>query len=417
MFYEKNLIQNSLKFIENIQIYLREDYINDLIQYVETNEIIVVQWQRRSGKSYIIAWLVKKLWLKNNLFYFSKESDEFNLIKKSEDLSVLFEEYCQNNAEPERIIIDEIQDIDWWERFIRARYSSKKHKIIISGSNSRILSGELATYLTWRYLDFFIYPLWYQEYIDMNNYYGNHTENFLSYIEFGWLPELLEISSNNMKKNYIKNVVDSIVLKDVLQRHQWEIKNVSVISKLLMYLSNVVGSIISIKNISDTLSKENWVEIASATIWNYVNYLLESYIIYKVPRYNIIWKKLFQQKDKYYFNDIWIRNSFGLDIQMDKWKILENIVFLHLKRLWYDVYVWDINWKEIDFVTKKWDWIQYFQVAWMLGSQNLEDREFGNLLSIKDAYSKHVISFDALWKSNHNGINVWNIETFLKEFE
>ncbi len=416
MFYEKNLIQDSLKDLENKKIYLREGYINELIKYAQTEQVIVVQWQRRSGKSYIIAWLIKKLWLKENLFYFSKEVDEFNLIKKTEDLTILFEEYCKSNPDPEWIIIDEIQDIDWWERFIRARYASKKYKIIISWSNSRILDWELATYLTWRYLNFFVYPLWYKEYLDMNKIYGKNTEDFLSFMELWWLPEIIAIPDKIMKKNYIKNVVDSIILKDVLQRHQWEIRNISILSQLLSYISNIVGSIISIKNISDTITKEKWTEVASATIWNYVNYLLESFIIYRVPRFNIIWKQLFQQKDKYYFNDIWIRNSFWLDMQMDKWKILENIVFLHLKRIWYEVYVWDLNWKEIDFVVKKWDDLQYFQVAWLL-TENTEDREIWNLLSIKDGYPKHVISYDALWKSNHRWINVRNIETFIKEFK
>lgn len=413
-----HLIDKSLESI-NEEIYLRNDYIDTLVDFANTRQIVVVEWQRRTGKSYIILWLIKKLWIKDKTFYLNHENDVRWLIKNVSDLEDLFEEYCAKRWEPERIIIDEIQDIKWRENFIRARYVPKRYNIIISGSNSHLLSWELATYLSWRYLNFYVCPLGFDEYQDMIETMNLQSDkSFISYIQSGWLPEVVKINQDQWKDNYTSAVLDTILVKDIMRRrtNTWN-KNPELITQILSYLANVTWSIVSVKNIVDAIQKEQDLKVTQPTITNYIDEIVASFAIHKAQRYNILWKHLFQQKDKYYFNDIWIRNSFWFDFRLDRWKLLENVVYLHLIRRWYKVYIWDINGKEIDFVAKKWNNIQYFQVAWSLATDTVEDREFGNLSSIKDAYPKHVISVDVPWKSNSNWINVRNIERFIKEFK
>lgn len=411
-----NLIDDSLATAE-WKIYIRESYIENLIKFAETKQVVVVQWQRRSGKSYTILWLIQKLWIKEKTFYFNRELDINKEIKNSSDLADLFDKYCAERWDPERIIIDEIQDIFERENFIRAKYVPKKYKIIISWSNAHLLWWELATYLTWRYLNFFVCPLWFDEYKEMMLQYNSAWDvSFLWYLESGGLPEIILINDNNLKKNYTNSVVNTIIVKDIMERWNIKNKNIWFLWNVMKYLSNVVWSIVSLRNIVWSIKTEQWISMSVPSLSSYIDDILASYIIHKVPRYNILWKQLFQQKDKYYFNDIWIRNSFWFDFNLDKWKLLENIVYLHLIRMWYEVYVWDVNGKEIDFVAKKRDDIHYLQVAWLL-TDDIVDREFGNLSAIKDNYPKHVISVDVPWKSNSNGINIWNIETFIKEFK
>ena len=412
------LIDKSLASI-NEKIYLRESYIDRLIEFANTNQIVTVEWQRRTWKSYIMLGLMKKLWIQDKTFYFNRENDIKGIIKNASDLSDLFDAYCEERWEPEWIIIDEIQDIKDWENFIRAMYVPKKYKIVISGSNSYLLKWELATYLSWRYLKLYVCPLGFDEYQDMIDKMDlSSDKSFLSYMQCGWLPEVVKMDTETSKTNYTDAVLDTILVKDIMRRRNSSAnKDPEMITQILSYLSNVTWSIVSVKNIVDAIQKEQGMKITQPTITNYINEIVASYAIHKVPRYNILWKLKFQQKDKYYFNDIWIRNSFWFEARLDRWKLLENIVFLHLLRMWYTIYVWDINWKEVDFVAKRWNDIQYFQVAWLLNTDTIWDREFGNLLAIKDSYPKHVISYDVPWKSNENGINVRNIETFIKEFK
>lgn len=403
----------------NEKVFLRKTYLEKLKQFTDTQQIIVVEGQRRSWKSYTILWFIQFYDIKEKTFYFNAEFDIKKNIKTASDLSNLFDAYCEKNGNPEWIIIDEIQDIQDWENFIRAKYASKQYKIIISWSNAYLLSWELATFLSGRYLSFYICPFWFDEYQEMIDFYAlKKDRSFVAYMQTWGLPEVIRIEDTTMQKNYVKAVINTILVKDIFFRlGKKQTKDSWLFLQLLAYLSNIVGSIVSVKNIVETLQKEQGVTISLPTFSHYMQEILASYLIHKVPRYNILGKCLFQQKDKYYFNDLWIRNSFRYDSVYDKGKILENIVFLHLKRLWYEIYVGENETKEIDFVIKKDNLLQYLQVAWTLEWDQVKEREFWNLLSIRDAYPKHLVSFDSLWKWDHQGIIVRNIETFLKEFK
>lgn len=415
-----DLIDLSLNDIKK-DIFLRMDYIEKLKKYTNTKQIIVIQWQRRCGKSHVILWLLKSLKISHEkIFYINKEKDELGSLKSTKDLSKLFEDFCAQRWIPEWIIIDEIQDIKDWEIFIRSKYSDWKFKIIISGSNSHLLNGEFATYLSGRYIPFFVYPFGYDEYksiIDSKNIQNRYPNLFEQYMHLWWMPESILINDPEIQQDYSRAILNTVVIKDILERKEVKVRSVTLLLQVLEYLADITWSIVSTANITTALNIQNNDSISNITIWNYIKYLQDAYIIHEVKRYNIMWKTIFQNKNKYYFNDIWIRNSRKYSFILDRWKILENIVFLHLKRLWYDVFVGDLWNKEIDFVAKKWDNIEYIQVAWSINSEKVMDREFGNLLSIKDWYPKHVVSFDWLWITNHEWISYRNIETFLENFK
>lgn len=433
-----DIITTSLQNFHENDIYIRDFYVNWLKEYLKSKQIIVVQWQRRVGKSYIILWLLKSLRVaKNKIFYLNKEYDERDQIRTSEDLTSLFHSFQKTNGKPEYIIIDEIQDIDNWENFIRARFAEKKYHIIITGSNSKLLSWELTTYLTGRYLNFYVYPFGYFERNGLLRYFlelwsvlhkdwirtiSRHAADlipqlpkdyFIDYMQFGWLPETILIA-DNLKKNYLHTTLESFILKDIVARHG--IKDVDLIKKVLSYIADTTWSILSIRNIADYVKTQGFPSVSVNTISAYLNYLTSAYIINKAPRYSLKWKKILEYKDKYFFTDIGIRNTLWYDFKSDRWKLLENIVFLHLKKCGYDVYVWEFWDKEIDFVAKKSGLIIYIQVAYLIDSNKVKDREFNNLLAINDNYPKYVISMDPIQKEVHEGINRWNIEIFLDKF-
>lgn len=405
-----NLIEKSLEVL-NSNIYLRKKYIEELFGLADTKNVVVVEWQRRVGKSYIILGFLNYYNIdKNKVFYLNKEIDENEEIKNNIDLSNLFDNFVKENWEAEYIIIDEIQDIEKWELFIRSKFALKKYKIIVSGSNSHLLGSELVTYLTWRTLKLFVYPFSYYEYLDFFKS-KDSKEKFLEYIKYWWLPEILFIKEESIKQNYIKNTIETLILKDIVKR--FKIKDIDLIEKILKYLSNILWSIISVRNIQGYLQKD-WTKIISTnTLSNYVRYLEFPFLIHKVNRFKLNWKKILEYKDKYYFNDIGIRNSFWLDIQFDIGKILENLVYIKLKRDWYEVYVWELYDKEIDFVAKKWDNIIYVQVAYLIPNNEVRDREFGNLQSIKDNFEKIVVSMDDIASWKNEGIKWINVRDFL----
>ena len=415
-----NLIDSSLNDIHK-DIFLRKDYIDKLRKYADTKQIIVVQGQRRCGKSHIILWLLKSMDIPmKKIFYINKEKDENRILRDTNDLSDLFNLFCIERWEPERIVIDEVQDIKNREIFIRSKYSDKKYHIILSWSNAHLLNWEFATYLSGRYISMFVYPFWYDEFINITKEKKIEISNatlFENYIHYGWMPESILINNKDIQRDYVRSIINTVVVKDILERNETKVRSVNLLLQILEYLADITGSIISMKSIADSIGNHNNEKISSITIGNYIKYLQDAYIIHEVKRYNILWKMIFQNKNKYYFNDLGIRNAWKYNFVLDRGKLLENLVFLHLNRLWYEVFVWELWKKEIDFIAKKWEKIQYIQVAWSINSEKVMEREFWNLLSIKDGYPKHVVSFDGLGQTMYEWILYRNIETFLKEFE
>ena len=406
-----NIIQEQIDYIKNKEIYVRKDYLIRLESLIQTLNIVVIEWQRRVWKSSILISYIKANNISlDKIFYFNKELDVLDNIKNAWDLEILFEEFKKLYQDPEYIFIDEIQDIENWEKFIRKYNSYKKYKIIITWSNSKLLSWELSSYLTWRYLSMLVLSFNYKEFLDFK-WFKKSKETFFQYLEFWWMPEILFIENYETKKNYIKNVISNIVLKDIVLRYN--IRDIKLIEKLLNFLSDNVWSLVSITNISWYLKNQFKQEYSTKTIANYLKYLEFPYIINEVSRYDIKWKKILEYVWKYYFSDVWIKNSYSFIFAKDIWKILENLVYLKLLWEWYKIFVWENNWNEVDFVAEKnWEKI-YIQVCYLLSWENVIKREFWNLLKIKDNYRKIVISMDESFWNTYDGVENINIIDFL----
>jgi predicted AAA+ superfamily ATPase len=373
--------------------------------------IIIIEWQRRVWKSsFIISYLKEKNINLKEVFYFNKEKDKTELIKDNIDLDSFYNEFVKLNWKPKYIIIDEIQNIKGWEIFIRSYSADGEYKIIITGSNSKLLSGELATYLTWRYLPLNMYPLSYKEFLDFK-WLEETDKNFLEYLTYGGMPEIVFVNEQNVKENYWSILVNDIILKDVVNRY--DIRNVSLLMRLLAYLADNTGFLISITNITNYLKNQFWEEYSKTTIASYLKYFEIPYLINEVSRYDIKWKKILEYTSKYYWTDVWLRNSFGFIFWNDIWKVLENLVFIKLKQMGYNVYVWILNWTEVNFVWEKNGEIIYIQVCYLIATPEVIEREFWNLLKIKDNYRKIVLSMDKVFWNTYQWIEHINIVEWL----
>jgi predicted AAA+ superfamily ATPase len=393
----------------------RRFYYDQLETYLQTNQIVVIQWQRRVGKSSIALWYLKEKKVNlDRIFFVNKELDVNNSIDTVKALNTLFEQFVKAYGEPEYIVIDEIQDIEDRERFVRAMFAYKKYKIIITWSNSHLLSWELTTYLTGRYLAFDVYPLGYDEFLLFTDQ-PNNRDSFALYSRYGWMPEMVKMNNPISKIQYLELVKDTIFMKDIVKR--FTIKDVSYLEKVLAYISDIIGSEMSLRNMHNA-SKQfgRWEDASLSKLSNYVQMLQIPYMIHKVWRFDIHGKKNLDHNEKYYFNDIGLRNSIKFKEDDDKAKILENIVFLHLKRYGYKVYVGNYNGKEIDFVAQKWQELVYIQVARIITSEKTAIREFDNLLTIKDGFDKLVVSMDSQFMWKYNGIKQMQILDFLTQF-
>ena len=405
-----DIIEQSKKLL-NQEIFQRKSYFSLLEQFLQTNQIIVIQGQRRTGKSYcIMGYFQWKQINPKEIFFLNKELDSENKIQTVTDLNNIWSYYLEQYGEPKYIVIDEIQDIKEREIFIRARYTEKKFKIIISWSNSKLLSWELSTYLAWRYLSFSVYPLGFDEFLE---YPTNQQKTFVEYLRYGWLPEIHKIENDTVKSQYLKDIFDSILLKDVLARFQ--IKDIPFFQKILWYLADNIGNPFSLRNLQNYAKTYGRGNASLEKISHYLQCLEIPFLIYKVPFFNIQGKKILEHAGKYYFNDIGIRNTFNFSFEKDKGKIIENLVFLHLKRLGYEIFVGKYGDCEIDFMAKKENTLNYFQVAYTLESEEVHHREFGNLLKIDNNFPKYVISVDP-YPTDFQWIKHFNIEEFFKNF-
>lgn len=386
---------------------LYQKYFETLLK---TDEVIVIQGQRRVGKSsFVISYLKENHIDLKKVFYLNKELDIEEMVRDSGDLQECFNTFRNLYGKPDYLIIDEIQMIKNRELFINGQRAKGGTRIIITGSNSKLLSGELATNLTGRHLTIQIFPLSYEEFLQFNQK-EQSDETFLEYLEFGGMPwiSFVELQA---KKEYLKNLLHSIVFKDIVERYS--IREVSLLNRLLAYLSNNIGSLVSITNIANYLKQQFRDTYSLATITNYLEHFEVPYLVNQVKRYDLKGKKILEYSGKYYRTDIWLRNSFWYNFTNDINKILENVVYIKLRQLGYEVYIGNIGDLEIDFVGVKQNEKIYIQVCYLLATPEVVEREFWNLAKIKDNYKKLVLSMDKLPKSNNEGIERENIVDWL----
>ena len=395
---------------------IRQAYIDKIEKYLGKETIIVLVGQRRVGKSYMMKTVrdQKASNPDNNIIYIDKEKREFDSIRNYQDLNQYIDEHFVASKH-NYILIDEIQDITEFERSIRSFRTEPNTDIIITGSNAKMLSNELSTLIGGRYKEIYIQSLSYEEFLVFHQLPDN-DDSLAKYIQYGGLPGLAKIGlEEDDAREYQMDIFHTVLLKDVIMRNQ--IRNVPFLENLVRFLADNTGKLISANSIAKYM-KSQGESITSTVIINYISFLCEAYILHKVNRFDIHGKRIFETNDKFYFEDNGIRNALaGGTREGDIEKVIENIIYQHLIRLGYQVYVGQLQADEIDFVCTKPDGQRiYVQASYIIADMATREREFGNLRAINDNYPKYVISMTPLLTRNDdNGIIHLHLRKFLKE--
>lgn len=395
-------------------MYKRDFYIKDIEPFIDKPIIKVLTGMRRVGKSTILKLLIEKFSKtnrKNQILYINMESLKWKNLKTDIDLYDFVIDKNKKMNTKLILFIDEIQEIRDWEKAVNSLLAEDIADIYITGSNAHLLSSELATLLSGRYIQFQIYGLSFSEYLNFKNTDKYDEKLFSEFMKYGGLPGIHNsYLEDEVVFQYIVSIFDSILLRDVVARNN--IRNVSLLEKIVYFIFDNIGNIFSAKKVSDFLKKENR-KISVETVYNYLKFLESAFIIYKVPRYDIKGKRLLEINEKYFIGDIGLKNAvMGYNINNVN-SILENIVFLELKRRKYKVYIGKIDNKEIDFIGERNGEKIYIQVSYLLASENVIKREFSGLQMIKDNYPKYVVSMDTSLSGNVDGILHINIKDFL----
>lgn len=392
----------------------RQKYLEKIEKYLGKDTIIILTGQRRVGKSYLLRLFKDKVAAEpgTNIIYIDKEQKEFDDIRTYKDLN----NYIDNKRETSKInyvLIDEIQNIDEFEKSVRSYYEKPDIEIVVTGSNSKMLSSDLSTLIGGRYKEIHIQALSYEEFM-MFHQLPDSDDTLAKYIQFGGLPGLKKIGLDVADvREYQQDVYHTVLLKDVIMRNN--IRNVAFLENLVRFLADNTGKIISANSISKYMRSQGE-SITSTAIINYMKFLCDAYMIHKVNRYDIHGKRLFESNDKFYFEDNGIRNTLADGSREgDIEKVIENIVYNHLIRMGYDVTVGQLQAGEIDFVCRKPEGQRiYVQASYMIVDDTTREREFGNLRTIKDNYPKYVISMTPLvTRADDNGITHLHLRKFL----
>lgn len=397
---------------------IREKYLNKMISLKDTEFIKVITGVRRSGKSTLML-MFKDYLLNNgvkeeNIIHINFESAIFDEIKNYKDLY----NYVKKHIKKDKIyvLLDEIQNVESWEKAINSFKVDFNIDIYITGSNAYLLSSELSTLLSGRYIEIKMYPLSFKEFLIFNNYNTDNIEDkFNEYLKYGGLPAITLIKNNDeLVISYLNDIYNTIVKKDIIDRNN--IKDTALLENIIKYLVNNIGCTISASKISNYLNSNKITEKSNhQTIDNYLNMLEKSYIIYKADRTDIKNKTLLKTLGKYYVSDTGIKNIISGYRNIDEGHLLENIVYLELLRRGYRVNIGKTNNYEVDFVAENPNQIKYYQVTKTLLNDEVKTRELRSLESIEDNYEKIILTMDKSINNDYNGIKIINIIDFLLE--
>jgi hypothetical protein len=399
--------------IHKMELINRAIYTDRIRPFIGKDIIKVLTGQRRVGKSFILRQLKDQILNDNpqaNVVFINLEFEEFRHLRTDADLFAYLDGKF-DDTKANYLFIDEVQDVQGFEHVLRSLQAKSTCDIFITGSNAKMLSSELSTYLAGRYIEFHIHSLSYAEFLIFHKL-ENTNQSLMLYLTYGGLPYLAHLSlTDELAFEYLRNVYATILLRDVVQRES--IRNVDFLETLLRYAADNVGSLFSANNISKYLKSQR-TEISTNQVITYLKALSNAYIINKVSRIEIAGLKKFEIGEKYFFEDIGLRNCYqGFNMQRDIHKLIENAVFLHLRMLQYEVYVGKNHQSEVDFVGLKQGSKVYVQATYLLSQPSTEVREFGNLAAIKDNYPKYVVSLDDFNRlSLYEGI----IHIHLREF-
>jgi uncharacterized protein len=394
----------------------REIYETRLKKYMGKEIIKVLVGQRRVGKSYLLFQVMdtlKKQFNNPNLIYINLEINEFETLNSSDALYKYIKSKSKQDA-LNFVLIDEIQLVTGFEKALRSLLAERGYDIYCTGSNAQILSGELGTYLGGRYIEIPVYALSFNEFLHFHKL-ENNTENLNRYIKYGGLPYLIHLEMDDETVfDYLENINRSILFRDVVSR--FEVRNVDFLVRLVTYLANETGNLISARSIVNYLKSQN-VSISITAVLNYLNYLTTAMLITGVKRLDIQGKKVFEIGEKFYFNDVGIRNAVAGFSPFDLGQIIENVIFLHLKIMGYSVLVGKNGEREVDFIAERKGEKVYIQAALRITEKKTMEREFGNLLAINDNYPKYVVTLDEYSGKTFEGIKHLPLRKFLSEFQ
>lgn len=399
-------------------MYKRIFYINKIYPYLDKPVIKVITGMRRVGKSFFLKMLMEEFRSRDisekRILYINKESLEFDHIQTYRDLFQYVTEIFSGVEEKKYLFVDEIQEIAGWEKAIVSFFSSDSFDIYITGSNAKLLSSDIATLISGRYIEIPLYSLSFQEFLLFRDEKRqSKNEEFSTYLWAGGLPAIHHFDfDREVVYQYISAIFNTILLKDVVQRHN--IRNISLLENITRYIFGNVGNIFTAKKVTDYLRSQK-LQIGIETVQNYISYLVSTLAVFKVPRYDIRGKRLLEFHEKYYLGDIALRHALLGYREGDISGMLENLVFLELHRRGYRVFVGKIGNKEIDFIAEKENKKIYVQVAYLLVSPETIEREFSVLKSINDNYPKYVISLDTSFGADVSGIRRINMIDFLLE--
>lgn len=373
--------------------------------------IKVITWIRRCGKSTLFDLYIdylKEIGIKqDHIISINLESLDYDF----KDYKELYDYINSKIVDKDKyyVFLDEIQNIEEFEKVVDALYIKDNVDEYITWSNAYLLSGELATLLWGRYIEIKMYPLSFKEYVDYHNKPWDE-KLYLQYINNSSFPYALSLNTQEEIDQYLEWIYNTIIVKDVAKRiNLWDTAK---LRSIVEFMFSSIWNILSVKKIADTLTS-NWRKVSVHTVENYLESLVQSFVFNKVSRYDIKGKQYLQTWDKYYATDVSMRYAVLWRKNMDLWYVLENIVYLELLRRWYKVYIWKIWDNEVDFIAENPNGIKYFQVAYTVRDEKTLNRELSSLQSINDHYPKYILTMDVDPEVDYNGIRKMNVLDWL----
>lgn len=417
---KNNLISIILEIYGGIQMnyIFRDRYIEKIKNFIDKPIVKILTGMRRVGKSTILKTIkndVLKDIPEENKIYMNFESFEYFEINNASSLKEYLNEKLKDQKGKVYFFFDEIQLIEDWEKVINALRVSFDSDIYITGSNSKLISGDLATLLAGRYVEFEIQPFTFDEFSQIYNKLNlSRDELFQKFIKIGGMPGLKYFKlEEEVSQKYLNDIYNTVLVKDVLNYNN--IRDVDIFNRILSFVMQNIGATFSASAIKNYLKSENR-NISVDTVLNYLEYCNRAFVLKKVPRFDLEGKKLLKVDEKYYLTDHGFRQSMGFSNLKDIEKTLENIVYIELISRGYDVKIGKVKDREIDFVAKRGEIISYFQISYLMENEKTREREFGVYDLIKDNYPKYVLSMDKL-DFSQKGIIHKNIIDFLLEGE
>lgn len=389
----------------------RPAYMNRIRPFMGKDIMKVLVGQRRVGKSCLLMQIMREVEADHpagRVIYINKELDEFRNLRTADDLLDYIAPQ-REQAGSVHLFIDEVQDISEFERALRSLQASGGIDIYCTGSNANLLSGELATLLSGRYVEIKVFGLSYSEFLRFHDKSRSRAA-LLDYLRYGGLPYLRNLTlDDSVVFDYLRNILDAILLKDVVGRYH--IRNVDFLQRLVRFLADNTGGLVSARSISDFLKAEG-IKVSHTLVLDYLSHLTASLLVFRARRCEIRGKKILEIGEKYYFEDLGLRHALVGFRGTDIGQILENIIYNHLRIAGYDVWVGQLGDREVDFVAESRGERIYVQAAYQIPDEKVRDREFGNLLAIRDNYPKFVVTMDEIAAGSYQGIRYMHVEEF-----